>query len=192
MSFERDGVVFRFTSEEAEAERQRIMGEQVLPAARAYFAAHPAVVRIYCCVAQYWNDEGLDDLYLNALASTGRDWKACLSSGDSADEVCEALGETVDVQSVYAAYCEYGDQNEPDSSNYRLFATIERSGELVVEPRVRPWLDGVKCLYEPDEDPSGDEEERFEAMIALGASAPTTPPASAGGGLVGWLKKLLN
>lgn len=181
MSFERDGVTFRFTTEEAEAERQKLITEQVLPAALEYFAKEADVTHVSCFVAQYWNDEGLDDLYVSVRPSK--------EDAASPDEVEAALQAPDDLQSLFASYCEYGDQNEDDSTNYRLFATISRAGEVIREKQVRPWLDGVQCLYEPDADPTGNEEAQFEAQLALNSRP--APEAPATSGPLGWLKSLL-
>jgi hypothetical protein len=188
MSFERDGVIFRFTSEEAEAERQKLITEEVLPAAREYFAREADVTHVSCFVAQYWNDEGLDDLYVRALPSK--------EGAESPDEVEAAIIAAEDLQSLFAAYCEYGDPNDDDSKNYRLFVTISRTGVVTWEKQVRPWLDGVQCLYEPDTDPSGKEEAQFEVQLAFDSRRAVSgfeaqPPSGPQRGPLSWLKNIL-
>lgn len=182
MSFERDGVVFRYTSEEAEAERQKLFQEKVLPAAREYFANEPEVDHVSCFVAQYWNDEGLDDVHVTVRPSK--------VGATSVDEVEGALLAADDLPSLFAAYCEYGDQNEDESVNYRLFATISRTGDVVREKQVRPWLDGVQCLYDEDFEPRGQDDTQLEAQLALDARLAGSNVAARPPGLLDRLKNL--
>ena len=98
------------------------------------------------------------------------------------DEVEGALLAADDLPSLFAAYCEYGDQNEDESVNYRLFATISRTGEVVHEKQVRP--------YDEDFEPRGQDDTQLEAQLALDARLAGSNVAARPPGLLDRLKNL--